>query len=119
MTAAFEQLTSRVVSAGSWLAFANVRALGYKNSDTQPEIHCEIRDPRGVIGWGVDLIPQMIDDDIEDFDWRSEDRATFAIQGATQASSGDLISLWCRAQGGEDVEIDGQLMLVKVDHFVG
>ena len=115
LSATFEQITSRYVPEGSWVAFANLRTDG--NSAPRPEVYCELRDPNGVIGWGVDAIPDIYDDYEGDFDFIGG-RATFTIQGGSQAPpGGHIISVWCKAPGAPNTGVDAQLMLIHVGRF--
>jgi hypothetical protein len=121
LATSFEQITSRYVPAGSWVAFANLRTNTNGSGNWMPAIHCELRDPGGVIGWGIDGIPDRHEDDGPggDFDISGLGSATFTIQAGSQApSGGHIISVWCKKDGASGaVELDAQLMLIKVDHF--
>ena len=66
----FEQITARFVPEGTWVAFANVRSGGTNDGlgGFTPEITCELRDPGGRIGYGIDVIPDEYDDDVDDWE---------------------------------------------------
>ena len=116
----FEEITSRFVPEGSWVAFANLRTYDGPNGYPRPEVHCELRDPGGVMGWGIDSIPDNWDDDGPDGDFDNLGRVRDLHHPGWQPGStggGHIISVWCKTDQGPGTQVDAQLMLIRVGRF--
>lgn len=105
----FHRIVSKRLPGGSWALVATVNIFGESTNDHDGiDVWCELRNGTNIVGGASDRRPRE--------GGVLERRSLTMIGGAQVPEDGGEVSVWCKANAGENVE-SSTLMMIQVGSF--